>query len=218
MSVKTKRQGKGKMSASILFVCLNVLGTFVFGLSGAMVGIRRRLDIFGILVLAVATGVAGGIIRDLLLGSVPPEVLHTYWPMAVASLAGVCAFFFQPQIERFKRPVMLLDAVGLGVFAVAGCSKAIAFGLAPPGAVLLGVMTAIGGGMLRDMMAAEVPRVLHEEVYALAAFAGAATYAGCLWLGVPDVISAAGGVVFAVGLRLASVYLGWRLPRPPRQP
>ena len=116
MSVKTKRQGKGKMSASILFVCLNVLGTFVFGLSGAMVGIRRRLDIFGILVLAVATGVAGGIIRDLLLGSVPPEVLHTYWPMAVASLAGVCAFFFQPQIERFKRPVMRLDAVGFGVF------------------------------------------------------------------------------------------------------
>lgn len=181
-----------------------------------MVGIRRRLDIFGILVLAVATGVAGGILRDLLLGAVPPEVLHTYWPMAVASMAGLFAFFFQPQIDRFKRPVMLLDAVGLGVFAVAGYSKAIAYGLAPPGAGLLGVMTAIGGGMLRDMMAAEVPRVLHEEVYALAAFAGAAAYVVSLWLGVPAVGAAAGAVVLAVGLTLASVHFGWRLPRPPR--
>lgn len=205
------------MSVSLLFLYLNVLGTFVFGLSGAMVAIRRGLDIFGVLVLAVATGVAGGIIRDLLLGAVPPEVLHSFWPMAVASLAGVCAFFFQPQIERFKRPVMLLDAVGLGVFAVAGCSKAMAFGLAPPGSILLGVMTAIGGGMLRDMMAAEVPRVLHEEVYALAALAGASTYAICLWLGVSEVISAASAVVLAVCLRLASVRFGWKLPRSPRQ-
>jgi uncharacterized membrane protein YeiH len=205
------------MSVSLLFLYLNVLGTFVFGLSGAMVAIRRGLDIFGVLVLAVATGVAGGIIRDLLLGAVPPEVLHSFWPMAVASLAGVCAFFFQPQIERFKRPVMLLDAVGLGVFAVAGCSKAMAFGLAPPGSILLGVMTAIGGGMLRDMMAAEVPRVLHEEVYALAALAGASAYAICLWLGVSEVISAASAVVLAVCLRLASVRFGWKLPRSPRQ-
>lgn len=205
------------MSASLLFLWLDVLGTFVFGLSGAMVAIRRRLDIFGILVLAVATGVAGGILRDLLLGSVPPEVLHTNWPMAVASLAGLCAFFFQPQIERLKRPVLVLDAVGLGVFAVAGCSKAIAFGLAPPGTVLLGVMTAIGGGMLRDIMAAEVPRVLHEEVYALAAFAGASAYVGCLWIGVPEIGAAAVAVLLTVGLRLASVHFGWRLPRRPRR-
>lgn len=203
------------MSATLLFACLNVLGTFVFGLSGAMVAIRRRFDIFGVLVLSVATGVAGGIIRDMLLGAVPPEVLHTVWPMAVASVAGLCAFFFQPLIERFKRPVMLLDAVGLGVFAVAGCGKAPAFGLQPPGAILLGVMTAIGGGMLRDIMAAEVPRVLHEEVYALAAFAGATAYAGALWFGVPDVSAAAGAVLLAVGLRLASVRYGWKLPRPP---
>jgi uncharacterized membrane protein YeiH len=204
------------MTAVLLFTILNVLGTFVFGLSGAMVAIRRRFDIFGVLVLAVATGVAGGIVRDLLLGAVPPEVLRSYWPMAVACLAGVCAFFFQPLIERFKRPVMLLDAIGLGVFAVAGCRKALLYGLEPPGAILLGAMTAIGGGMLRDMMAAEVPRVLHEEVYALAAFAGAASYAGALWLGLPEVTSAALALVLAVGLRLASVRYGWKLPRPPK--
>ncbi|MGV8949669.1 MAG: trimeric intracellular cation channel family protein [Cypionkella sp.] len=203
------------MTAALLFACLNVLGTFVFGLSGAMVAIRRRLDLFGVLVMAVATGVAGGILRDLLLGAVPPEVLRTLWPMAMASLAGLCAFFFSAQIERLNRPVMVLDAIGLGVFAVAGCRKALDYGLAPTGAVLLGVMTAIGGGMLRDMMAAEVPRVLHEDVYALAAFAGAAAYACALWLGAPDLVAASVAVLLAVGLRLASVRFGWKLPRPP---
>jgi uncharacterized membrane protein YeiH len=141
----------------------------------------------------------------------------TVWPMFVASLAGVFAFFFKPLIDRFTRPVMLLDAIGLGVFAVAGCRKAMIFGLEPAGAILLGVMTAIGGGMLRDIMAAEVPRVLHEEVYALAALAGAAAYAGAIWLGVPEVAAATAAVLLAVGLRLASVRFGWSLPRAPKR-
>ncbi|WP_282159325.1 trimeric intracellular cation channel family protein [Shimia thalassica] len=204
------------MSAPLLFTILNVLGTFVFGLSGAMVAIRHRFDIFGILVLSVATGVAGGMTRDLLLGAAPPEALTTFWPMAVASLAGVTAFFFTSAIERFNRPVMLMDAVGLGVFAVAGCRKALQFGLDPLGAILLGMITAIGGGIVRDIMATETPRVLHEDVYALAAFAGAAIYAVALAAGVPETPAASGAVLLAVSLRLASVRLGWKLPRPPR--
>lgn len=203
------------MSAVPLFSMLDVLGTFVFGLSGAMVAIRKDFDIFGILVLAVATGVAGGIIRDLLLGDTPPEVLRSLWPMAVASLAGVCAFFFKPQIDRLNRPVMVLDAVGLGVFAVAGCRKAMEYGLEPPGAILLGVMTAVGGGVLRDIMAAEVPRVLNEDVYALAALAGGATYIGCIWLDFPEKVAVTIAVILAVVLRLVSVRFDWKLPRPP---
>ncbi len=205
------------MSAALLFSIFNMLGTFVFGLSGATVAIRQRFDIFGILVLAVATGVAGGIIRDLLLGDTPPAALQTLWPMTIASFAGVCAFFFKPQIDRFDRPVMLLDAIGLGVFAVAGCQKALSYGLEPPGAVLLGVMTAIGGGVLRDIMAAEVPRVLREDVYALAAFAGAAAYVTGLWFGLQENNAAAGAVLLAVGLRLLSVRMNWKLPRPPQE-
>lgn len=203
------------MSAALLFSLLDIVGTFVFGLSGAMVAIRRRFDIFGILVLAVATGVAGGIIRDVLLGDTPPEVLRTLWPLAIASLAGLCAFFFKDIIERLNRPVMVLDAIGLGVFAVAGCRKAMIWGLEPAGAVLLGVMTAIGGGMLRDIMAAEVPRVLHEDIYALAAFAGAIAYALLVWFGIHDTIAASGAIALAVSLRLASVRFGWKLPLPP---
>jgi len=204
------------MSAEVLFTVLNVLGTFVFGLSGAMVAIRRRFDIFGILVLAIATGVAGGIARDVLLGATPPQAFVSHLPMSVACLAGVCAFFFTAQIERLNRPVMLLDAIGLGVFAVAGCRKALTYGLDPSGAILLGVITAIGGGVLRDIMAAEVPRVLHEDIYALAAFVGAGAYAGCLWLGITETTAVYIAVLFAVGLRLASVRFGWTLPRPPR--
>lgn len=203
------------MSAALLFSILNILGTFVFGLSGAMLAIRQKFDIFGILVLAVATGVAGGIIRDVLLGATPPEALQTFWPMGIASLAGLCAFFFTTQIERLNRPVLLLDAIGLGVFAVAGCQKAISYGLEPAGAVLLGVMTAIGGGVLRDIMAAEVPRVLREDIYALAAFAGATAYAMGLWLGFQENNAAAIAVLLAVGLRLLSRRFGWKLPRRP---
>ncbi|MDK3019235.1 trimeric intracellular cation channel family protein [Pseudodonghicola flavimaris] len=203
------------MSAITLFGILDVLGTFVFGLSGAMVAIRRQLDIFGILVLAAATGVAGGIVRDLLLGDTPPAVFSTLRPLSAVCAAAVCAFFFGALIDRLKRPVMLFDAIGLGVFAVAGCEKALAHGLAAPGAILLGVITAIGGGMLRDMMATEVPRVLREEVYALAALAGAAIYVIALRLGLTETIAASAGVLLAVALRIASVRFGWQLPRAP---
>jgi uncharacterized membrane protein YeiH len=203
------------MSAATLFGTLDILGTFVFGLSGAMVAIRRRFDLFGILVLAAATGVAGGMIRDLLLGDAPPAVFRTAWPLGAACAAGLFAFFFGALIDRMERPVMLLDAVGLGVFAIAGCQTALAQGLGVPGAVLLGVITAVGGGMLRDMMASEVPRVLREEVYALAALVGAAAYSGCLQLDLSETVAAAIGVLLAVTLRVASVRFGWHLPRAP---
>lgn len=201
------------MSVLTLFSLLDIMGTFVFGLSGAMVAIRRGFDLFGILVLAAATGVAGGILRDVMLGDVPPAALRLMWPLAVAGLAGIVAFFFGAWIDRANRPVMVLDAVGLGVFAVAGCNKALDFGLHAPGAVLLGMGTAIGGGVLRDIMAAEVPRVLHEEVYALAALAGAGAYATALSVGVSESWAACGAAALAIVIRLASVRYGWRLPR-----
>ncbi len=200
------------MNATMLLDSLNVVGTFAFGLSGGMVAIRRRLDLFGILVLAVATGVAGGLVRDLMLGESPPGVLRNPWPIAVAGGAGLCAFFCSGLIDRLRRPVMILDAVGLAVFAVAGCHKALGLGLGAPGAVLLGVMSAVGGGMLRDMMAAEVPRVLHEEVYALAAMSGAVAYVALTALGLPESWGLGLAMLLAFALRLASVRFGWRLP------
>lgn len=201
------------MPAAFLFGSLDILGTFAFGLSGAMVAIRKRCDLFGILVLSAATGVAGGILRDILLGDVPPAALLSYTPLAVTSLAGLCAFVFGSRIDRFDRPVMLLDAVGLGVFAIAGCQKALALGMAPVGAVLLGTITAVGGGMVRDIMAAEVPRILREDIYALAALAGAAAYTLAVWLSVAGSAAAIGASLLAIAIRVASVRFGWSLPR-----
>jgi len=201
------------MSAFPLYGTLDVLGTFAFGLSGAMVAIRKQLDLFGILVLAAAVGVAGGTIRDVLLGATPPESLADLHLMAVTAIAALCAFFLSPLIERFPRPVMLLDAMGLGLFAVAGCQKALDHGLSAPAAVLLGVTTATGGGVVRDVLVAEIPRVLREDVYAVAALVGAAAYATCHWLGLPDIPAAAGAAVLTFCLRVASERCGWKLPR-----
>lgn len=203
------------MTALTLFWAFDILGTFVFGLSGAMVAIRQRFDLFGVLVLAAATGVAGGILRDVLLGSTPPDVLRSLWPIGLACAAGLAAFFLGALIDRMNRPVMVLDALGLGVFAIAGCQKALLHGVAAPGAVLLGVITAVGGGVVRDIMANEVPRVLREEVYALAALAGAAVYLGGLRAGLDETVAAMAGLILAVAIRLASVRFGWNLPRAP---
>jgi uncharacterized membrane protein YeiH len=203
------------MTAISFFGALDILGTFVFGLSGAMLAIRQRCDLFGVLVLAAATGVAGGILRDVLLGATPPAVLRSLWPIGLTCAAGLVAFFFGALIDRMTRPVMVLDALGLGVFAIAGCQKALSLGVAAPGAVLLGVITAVGGGVVRDIMANEVPRVLREEVYALAALAGAAVYLGGLRAGLEETVAATVGLVLAVAIRLASVRWGWNLPRAP---
>ncbi|WP_238364969.1 trimeric intracellular cation channel family protein [Mesobacterium pallidum] len=203
------------MTSETILLVFDILGTFAFGLSGALVAIRRQLDLFGILVLAAATGVAGGITRDLLIGATPPAALRDLWPLALAAGSGLVAVFTWAQLERVSRPVMLLDALGLGTFAVAGTQTALDAGLHAPGAVLLGMISAVGGGVLRDMMSAEVPRVLREDIYALAALAGAIVYVGALSLGLPEGAAAAGAVALAVVLRIASVRYGWTLPRAP---
>ena len=203
------------MSWTILPVTLDLLGTLAFALSGGTLAVRRGLDVFGVLTLAVAVGVAGGILRDVLLGAVPPAALTETRYLLVALAAGVTVFFASPLIERLSRPVMLLDAVGLGLFAVSGCSKALEFGMGPLPAVLLGVLTAVGGGVLRDVLVAEVPRVLREDVYALAALLGAAVFALGVGLGLPQIGTAIVAVLLTMAVRVLSVWRGWHAPRAP---
>jgi uncharacterized membrane protein YeiH len=194
---------------------LDLLGTFVFGLSGGLLAVRRGLDLVGVLALATAAALAGGMLRDVLLGATPPAALAQGRYLLVAGAAGLSAFLARPLVERLGKPVMVLDALGLGLFAVTGCRKALEHGLDPVAAVLLGVLTAVGGGALRDLLVAEVPRVLREEVYALAALLGAAVVAGAEALSLPQGPSALAGVGAAVLLRLVSVARGWRAPRSP---
>src|SRR5499427_3886546 len=160
-----------------LLPVLDLVGTFVFALSGATAGVQHRLDLFGVLVLSYAAGNAGGIARDLLIGAVPPTAISDWRYLAVSLLAGIVTFWWTSVIDRLRSPVLLFDAAGLGLFAVAGTQKALAFGLNPIMAALLGMLTGIGGGTTRDVLLTEVPTVLRADLYAVAALAGAAVVA-----------------------------------------
>ena len=192
---------------------LDLVGTFVFALAGATAGVRRRLDIFGVLVLSLVTASAGGIARDLLIGAVPPAALADWRYFAAAMLAGVITFLWYPTIERLRTPVRMFDAAGLALFAVAGAEKSLDFGLHPLMAALLGRLTGLGGGMLRDILLAEVPAVLRSDLYAVAALAGAGVVVAGDALQWSSSVSALAGAVLCFVLRMLAIRFDWHLPR-----
>ena len=192
---------------------LDFAGTFAFAISGAVVAVRHRLDLFGILVLAFAASTAGGILRDLLIGSTPPTSLLDWRYVCVSSGAGLLAFFRYEKVERMRNPVQFFDAIGLGLFAVLGTGKALAAGLGPVGAVMIGVLTGIGGGVVRDMLVAQVPQVLRRhELYAVTAMAAAIVVVAGDWFGLPAAPIAVAGAGLCFVLRLLSIRRGWKLP------
>jgi uncharacterized membrane protein YeiH len=195
-----------------LVLTLDLFGTFVFALSGAITGVRRRLDLFGVLVLAFAAATAGGITRDLLIGAVPPASIADWRYIVVPLAAGLATFWWHPMIERLHSPVLVFDAAGLSIFAVAGALKALAFQLNPIAAVLLGILTGVGGGIVRDLLVAEVPLVLRTEVYAVAALAGAGVVVIGDQLGLPLAPVAIIGAATCFVIRLVAMRGGWRLP------
>jgi uncharacterized membrane protein YeiH len=191
---------------------LDLGGTFVFAISGAVAAVNRRLDIFGILVLSFVAGNVGGITRDVLIGAVPPAALSDGRYLLVSVLAGLITFFLYAGVDRLRSPVLLFDAVGLAFFAVAGAQKAIEFGLSPVMSALLGMLTGIGGGMMRDVLLTEIPQVLRSDLYAVAALAGASVVVAGDILGLPYGASALVGGVFCFGLRFMAIRHGWHLP------
>lgn len=191
---------------------LDLAGTFVFALSGALAGVRRKLDLFGVLVLSFAAANSGGITRDVLIGAIPPAAISDWRYLVVSLVAGLITFFLSPAIERLRHPVLLFDAAGLALFAVAGAQKSLDYGLNPVMAMSLGMLTGIGGGMARDMLLAEIPTVLRSELYAVAALAGAAVVVAGHMLRLPVVPTAIVGVSLCLGLRVMAIRHGWQLP------
>lgn len=191
---------------------LDLGGTFVFAISGATTAVRRKMDVFGVLVLAFSAGNAGGITRDLLIGAAPPAAVSHWVYLAVSVLAGLIVFFRYPLIAKLDHPVQWPDAVGLAFFAVAGTEKALAYGLNPVMAALLGMLTGIGGGMLRDILANEIPVVLRSDLYALAALACAAIVAAGHVLHIHPIVPAIVGMVVCFALRYMAIRHGWHLP------
>ncbi|WP_316043317.1 trimeric intracellular cation channel family protein [Actinomadura sp. CNU-125] len=153
---------------------LDLAGVFVFAVSGALTAVRQRLDIVGLVVLAEITGLGGGIVRDLMIGAVPPAAFTSLGYVLVPLAAAALVFFWHPQVRRLMPGIMLFDAAGLALFCTTGTVKALAYGLSPVHAVLLGIVTAVGGGALRDLLSGQIPAVLYDrQLYALPALLGA---------------------------------------------
>ena len=209
----------GHILINTLLVAFDLGGTFVFALSGATAAVKHRLDLFGVLVLSFAAGNSGGIARDVMIGAVPPAAISDWRYVAVSILAGLITFFWYRIINRLSSPVLVFDAAGLALFAVSGAGKALAFHAGPVAATLLGMLTGIGGGMVRDVLVREIPTVLRTELYAVAALIGAAVVVIGRMLHLPSGAAAAAGAVLCFGLRFMAIRRGWQLPiaRPLKQ-
>lgn len=200
--------------ADRLLLVLDIAGTVVFAVEGASRAMAGGLDVFGVLVLAFVTALGGGVIRDVLIGDTPPAALRDWRYPTVAFLAGAGAFLWRGHVALIPAPVLVeLDAAGLALFAVAGARKALDVGIDPLIATLLGCVTGVGGGTLRDVLLAQVPAVLRVDVYATAALAGAAVTVVATRLRLPSPVAAALGVVVCFGLRVVAAALHWNLPR-----
>jgi uncharacterized membrane protein YeiH len=199
-----------------LQLALDLVGVFAFALSGGLVAVKKRLDLFGVLVLAGAAALGGGVIRDVLIGHIPPVGVSDWRLISTAVVAGLVTFFFHPGVARISRLVRVLDAAGLAVFAIGGSLKALAAGMDPFTSVLVGGITAVGGGMVRDVLAGQVPEVLRREMYALPALLGSVLIVSAHHVDLinPFVIWACVALVFTV--RMVAVVLDVHAPRPLR--
>ena len=204
----------GDMSAATLLLVLDLVGIAVFGVSGALAGVDKNLDLFGVLFLSVATGIGGGFMRDALIGSTPAAALDDWRYLVVPLVVGLVVFFVHPAVARLSRIFLLVDAAGLGLFAVAGARKALDFSVPPAGAVGIGMLTAIGGGIIRDVLVREIPAVLHREIYATAALLAAVVVVAGDKAELKNVATAAVAISCAFLLRVISRWKQWSAPLP----
>ena len=194
---------------------LDLIGVFAFALSGGLVAVRKRLDLFGVLVLAGATGLGGGVLRDLLIGIIPPIGISDWRLVATALAAGLVTFVYHPGVERLSRLVKVLDAVGLALFAVGGALLALARpGIPPLAAIIVGTITAVGGGALRDVLVGQVPEVLRRELYALPALLGSTIVVVAYYVGFISPLVVWGAAALVFGIRMVAIVLHLNAPQP----
>ena len=202
------------MEFATTLVTLDLVGIFVFAVTGALVAVRKNLDIFAALVLAGVTGLGGGFIRDVLIGATPPAALTDWRYLLVPVAAGLLTFAFHPAIGRLERLVTVFDAVGLALFCVTGALKAVEYGLGPVPAALMGMVTGIGGGMMRDVLAGHVPVVFEGNLYATPALSGAVVAVLLDRTDLPVLVVAAAGFSTCLVWRLMALVRGWSAPLP----
>ena len=194
---------------------LDVVGIFVFAISGALLAVRKNFDVFGIAVLAEVTALGGGLLRDVVIGAVPPAAFTDLGYFLTPLLAALLVFFLHPEVERIQAGVNVFDAAGLGLFCVTGTVKAYDHGLGLTASAVLGLGTAVGGGVLRDILANEVPSLLRwdRDLYAVPAIVGAALVVLCIRYDALNSYTSGFAVVTAFVLRLLAMRFHWRAPR-----
>ncbi|MFG1988607.1 trimeric intracellular cation channel family protein [Actinoplanes sp. NPDC048988] len=190
----------------------DLIGVAVFAASGASAGVIKRLDLFGVAFVGFIAALGGGIVRDLVIGAVPPLAFADWRYAVTAVVTSLAVFWFHPQLSKLRRPVLVLDAAGLGLFTVTGTLKALDAGVPAVGSCLIGMLTAIGGGLARDMLMGEVPVVLRRDIYAVVALAGAIIVTILRGLSLDSVWALAATALFITGVRLVALYRRWSAP------
>jgi uncharacterized membrane protein YeiH len=197
-----------------VLLVLDLLGVAVFAASGALAAVHARLDVFGVIVLAAVTALGGGIVRDVLLGVTPPSTLRQWPYLVVPAVVALLVFRWHPAVARLRRAVQLADALGLALFVVTGTTVALRTGAPAITCALVGVITGVGGGVLRDLLRGEIPTVLRREIYALAAAVGAVVVVAGDAVGLPALPVALGAAVLVAGTRLLALWRRWNAPVP----
>ena len=208
-AVQGDLRGDGPLSGLLVG---DLIGVAVFAASGASAAIAKRLDLFGVAFVGFVAALGGGILRDLVIGAVPPLAFADWRYPVTAVIASIAVFWLHPQLSRLRRTVLLLDAAGLGLFTVTGTLKALEVNVPPVGACLIGMITAIGGGLARDLLTGEIPVVLHHDIYAVAALGGAILVTILHGLRLAGPIPTVAAAVLITGVRLLALYRRWSAP------
>lgn len=201
------------MDQQAIIYALDLLGTVAFAASGALAGVRRGMDLLGVIVLGIVTATGGGVIRDVLLNDTPPFCFKNELYLYLAVAASVIVFLTPTSFERMNRAMLLLDALGLGTFLVIGTSKALHFNLGLMGAIIMGVMTATCGGLVRDTLSNEIPLILQREIYASACVVGGALFYFLHHTAVPTPVNLTVSALTVIAIRVTAIVKGWQLPR-----
>ena len=198
------------------FLILDLTGTFAFALNGAWIAMRVvRVDVVGVLTLGMITALGGGVLRDVLIGSLPPATFGDWRYLAVAATGSLIAFACDRRLDRFAAPILWVDAAGLSLFAVTGAAKALDLGVGAGQAVILGAITGVGGGTLRDVLTGRVPVVLRSELYAIPALAAATVVVIADRTGIYSVSVAVGAAALCFTVRMLGVRYQLNAPLPP---
>ncbi len=196
-----------------LLYTLDLVGTAAFAASGAWAGIRRKMDLFGVMVLGLVTAIGGGTLRDLLLGDNPPFCFNNELYLYLALGVSLFTFVMYRHLGNLRQPLLYFDAIGLGTFVVIGTEKAMHFNLGFLGTVIMGVITATAGGIMRDVLANQIPLILRKEIYASACLAGGALLVALLHLGTTRSVALLIAAVTVISVRLLAIHYNWALPR-----